>query len=64
MFDFLFKSKNNEIQSYMDMVSVEIKKLKLSKLAIQKAVGMIAHAVAKLWCRGQMEEQRITSIGC
>lgn len=47
MFDFLFKSKNNEIQSYMDMVSVEIKKLKLSKLAIQKAAGMIAHAVAK-----------------
>lgn len=47
MFDFLLKNKNNEIQSYMDMISVEIKKLKLSKLAIQKAVGMIAHAVAK-----------------
>lgn len=47
MFDFIFKNKNNEIQSYMDMVSVEIKKLKLSKLAIQKAAGMIAHAVAK-----------------
>lgn len=47
MFDFLLKNKNNEVQSYMDMISVEIKKLKLSKLAIQKAVGMIAHAVAK-----------------
>ena len=51
MFDFLLKNKNNEIQSYMDMISVEIKKLKLSKLAIQKAVG-------------KMEEQKITFIGC
>lgn len=47
MFDFLFQSKKGEMQSYMDMISVEVKKLKLSKLAIQKAVGMIAHAIAK-----------------
>lgn len=47
MFDFLFQNKKGEMQSYMDMISVEVKKLKLSKLAIHKAVGMIAHAIAK-----------------
>lgn len=47
MFDFLFQNKKGEIQSYMDIISIEVKKLQLSKLAIQKAVGMIAHAVAK-----------------
>lgn len=47
MFDFLFQNKNGELQSYMDMISVEVKKLELSKMAIQKAKGMIAHAIAK-----------------
>ena len=47
MFDFLFQNKKGEMQSYMDMISVEVKKLKISKMAIQKAVGMIAHAIAK-----------------
>lgn len=47
MFDFLFQNKNGEQQSYMDMISVEIKKLELSKMAIQKAKGMISHAIAK-----------------
>lgn len=47
MFDFLFQNKNEDMQSYMDIISVEVKKLQLSKLAIQKAVGMIAHAIAK-----------------
>lgn len=47
MFDFLFQNKNGRLQSYMDMISVEVKKLELSKMAIQKAKGMIAHAIAK-----------------
>lgn len=47
MFDFLFQNKNGEQQSYMDMITVEIKKLELSKMAIQKAKGMISHAIAK-----------------
>lgn len=47
MFDILFQGKKNEIKSYMDMISIEIKKLQISKLAIEKAVGMIAHAIAK-----------------
>lgn len=47
MLDFLFKNKENEIQSIMDIISVDIKKLEISKLAFNKGVGMIAHAIAK-----------------
>lgn len=47
MFDILFPGKKGEIKSYMDLVSIEVKKLQISKLAIEKAVNMIAHAVAK-----------------
>lgn len=47
MFDFLFQNKKGELQSYMDMITVEVTKLEIHKLAIQKAVGMIAHAIAK-----------------
>ena len=59
MFDFLLKNKKGEVQSYMDMISVEVKKLKLSKLAIQKAVGMIAHAIAKSEFIVQRSEGRV-----
>lgn len=59
MFDFLLKNKKGEVQSYMDMISVEVKKLKLSKLAIQKAVGMIAHAIAKSEFIVQRREGRV-----
>ncbi len=59
MFDFLFQNKKGEIQSYMDMISVEVKKLKLSKLAIHKAVGMIAHAIAKSEFVVQREDRRV-----
>ena len=34
MFDILFQGKKNEIKSYMDMISIEIKKLQISTLAI------------------------------
>lgn len=47
MFNFLFQNKKGEAQSYLDVISVEVKKLELSKMAIQKAKGMIAHAIAK-----------------
>lgn len=47
MFDFLFQNKKGELYSYMDMISVDIQKLALSELAIEKAVGMIAKAIAK-----------------
>ena len=47
MFDFLFQDKHGKLQSYIDMIAVDVQKLEISKLAIQKAVGMIARAVAK-----------------
>ncbi len=47
MFDFLFKDKKGEVESYMDIISVDGAKLLLSKFAIEKAVGMIANAIAK-----------------
>lgn len=47
MFDFLFQNKKGELQSYMDAISIDIKRLMLSKLAIEKATNMIAHAIAK-----------------
>ncbi len=47
MFDYFIQKKGREIQSYLDLISINIKKIQLSKLAIQKAVGMIAKAVAK-----------------
>ena len=47
MFDFLFQNKKGELHSYMDTISVDIQKLALSELAIEKAVGMIAKAIAK-----------------
>ena len=47
MFDFLFQDKKGKIQSYMDSISLDIENIEMSKLAIEKAVGMIAKAVAK-----------------
>lgn len=47
MFDFLFQNKKGQLVSYIDTITVDIKKLAISKMAIEKAVGMIAHAVAK-----------------
>lgn len=47
MFDFFIQKKDREIQSYLDLIAIDIKKMKLSKMAIEKAVGMIAKAVAK-----------------
>ena len=47
MFDFLFKNREKEIQSLLDVIMIDVAKLNLSKLAIEKAVSMIAKAVAK-----------------
>lgn len=47
MFDFLFQNKKGELYSYTDTVSIDVQKLALSELAIEKAVGMIAKAIAK-----------------
>lgn len=47
MFDFLFQNKKGELQSLSDLISVEIKKMKITKMAVEKAIGMVAHAIAK-----------------
>lgn len=46
MFNFTW-SKKGKIESIMENISVEITELHISKLAIEKAIGMIAKAVAK-----------------
>lgn len=47
MFDFLLQNKKGELRSLSDLISVEVKKMKITKMAIEKAIGMIAHAIAK-----------------
>ena len=47
MFDFLFQKKNKEMQSMAEVIALDLEKLNLSKLAIEKAVMMIARAIAK-----------------
>lgn len=47
MFNFLVQNRNGELQNYCDIISVNVKKIALSKLAIEKAVGMISKAIAK-----------------
>lgn len=59
MFDFFFKGKSGEKLPYSEVISVEVKKLALSKMAIDKAVGMIAHAIAKSEFVVQRKEGRV-----
>ena len=48
MFDFLFKAKSGDAgESYFDIINADLKKCALSKIAINKAVEIIAKAVAK-----------------
>lgn len=47
MLDFLFQKKNKEMQSMAEIITLDLEKLNLSKLAIEKAVMMIARAIAK-----------------
>lgn len=47
MFNFLTQNKNGEMQNYLDLISVDMSKLQLHELATEKAVGMIAKAIAK-----------------
>lgn len=43
----VFKSRKIMVEEYMNELSIEIRKLELSKLAIEKAANMIAKAIAK-----------------
>lgn len=46
MFDFLFQ-KNNGLQSLAETITIELEKLNIAKLAVEKAETMIAKAIAK-----------------
>lgn len=46
MFKFLWQ-RDKEMQSLAEIIAVDMEKLNLSKLAIEKAVMMIAKAIAK-----------------
>lgn len=47
MFDFLFFNRDKEIKSLAEVIAVNLDKLNLSKLAIEKAISMVAKAIAK-----------------
>lgn len=47
MFDFWFKKKTGEMQSLFDVITADTERMLVSKMAIEKAVGMIAKAIAK-----------------
>ena len=47
MFDFLFQNKNDELQSLAETITIELEKLNIAKLAVEKAETMIAKAIAK-----------------
>lgn len=47
MFDFLFKNRNGELQSLVDIIGTDMEKIQLAKLAQEKAMSMIAKAIAK-----------------
>ncbi len=63
MFDFLFqKKKNKEMQSMAEIITLDLEKLNLSKLAIEKAVMMIARAIAKSDIIVQTDSKQKSSI--
>ncbi len=60
MFDFLFQNKNDELQSLAETITIELKKLNIAKLAVEKAESMIAKAIAKsdILIQTQSEDKR------
>lgn len=59
MFDFLFKSKAKEEKSIMELITIDVTKLELSKIAIEKAENMIAKAIAKSEFIVQRDNKRV-----
>lgn len=47
MFNFFIQNRNKEMQSLVEIIAVDMAKLNLSRLAIEKAMLMIAKAIAK-----------------
>ena len=59
MFDFLFKSKAGEEKSITELITINVTKLALSKIAIEKAENMIAKAIAKSEFIVQRDNKRV-----
>lgn len=47
MFDFLFRKKDDGLESMLEVINQDIAEMNASKFAVEKAVGMIARAIAK-----------------
>lgn len=47
MFNFFTQNKNDELQSLAETITIELEKLNIAKLAVEKAETMIAKAIAK-----------------
>ena len=47
MFNWFFKARDGTTENMVEFLTIDVKKLSISKLAVEKAVGMIAKAVAK-----------------
>lgn len=47
MFEWLFRDKKGEITDILDVITVNLSRIQLAKLAEEKAVNMIANAIAK-----------------
>lgn len=47
MFEFLFQNKAGEIENMAEIITTNMKKVELSKLAIEKCVNMISDAIAR-----------------
>lgn len=47
MFDWFFNARDGTRQSAIELIKVDVKRLQISKMALEKAVGMIAKAIAK-----------------
>lgn len=47
MFDFLFRKNEKEALSYVDVITKDFTKIALAELADEKAINMIANAIAK-----------------
>lgn len=60
MFDFLFRDKNNGLQSLAETITIELEKLNIAKLAVEKAETMISKAIAKsdILIQTQSEDKR------
>lgn len=59
MFDFLFKSGGEKEKSIMEMITINASKAMISDMALEKAVGMIAKAIAKSEFIVQRESGRV-----